>query len=153
MCDILSVFTNSERVAFRRELKVCTAKIIYRILFGVQSDVAGERIEAFGEAMEGINKTAGKLDPGQFFPAVRWMDLRGVERDLKEDMSVVQSFLQAAIADRRATATADRQRTIADILLLQNQGGQISGLELMAVIFVEYPSASGTMTSGKQLLQ
>ena len=61
---------------------------------------AGE-VGGLKEAMEELMRLVGKPNVTDVFPALAWLDLQGVERDMKKVVKTIYGIFDSVIEDRR----------------------------------------------------
>ncbi|KAH6760232.1 Cytochrome P450 superfamily protein [Perilla frutescens var. hirtella] len=93
------------RVEIRPLLSVLTFNNIMRMVagkryFGV--DEADEEAKEFRELLKEVFKYGGVSNPADFFPMFRWIDYKGVEKNLARISSKMDVFLQGLINQHRS---------------------------------------------------
>nr|XP_043612923.1 cytochrome P450 76C1-like [Erigeron canadensis] len=90
---------NISQISFLTE-----ANVITNMIWGKSLDEEAERHSHLGDELQmvsmNIHDIFGKPNLSDFFPSLAWLDLQGVERDMKKQRNKLEQILTSIIEDR-----------------------------------------------------
>lgn len=130
MAHLICTTPRNREFELRTHLGVLFTNIISRLILNrrFSAQVGGHEteeqmleIQTYGEIMEAIPKCLSAFYPGDFIPALKWLDLQGLENRFKETNDRMDSFVTKIIsehqAQRKMGPIAEREKDMVDILL------------------------------------
>jgi len=114
-------------------------------------ETIGNEANDFKDMVVQLMTTAGYFNIGDFIPSVAWMDLQGIERNMKKLIKRFDVLLTKMIKEHQSTAKQRASPDLLDVLMSQrnDSDGKLLEVNIKALLLDLF--AAGTDTSGSAI--